>query len=114
MLWLTLFLTLLWPVVGTAAEPARVRIVLVGDSTVTDKGGWGGAFASLLKAPAMCVNLARSGSSSKSYYDQGHCQRALAQKRDYVLIQFGHNDQPGKGPQRETEPKTTYRTYLKK
>src|SRR5690606_7161682 len=31
---------------------------------------------------------------------------------DVVLIQFGHNDQPGKGPQRETDPQTTYRENL--
>ena len=30
-----------------------------------------------------------------------------------MLIQFGHNDQPGKGPERETDPATSYRDYLK-
>jgi lysophospholipase L1-like esterase len=29
-----------------------------------------------------------------------------------MLIQFGHNDMPGKGPERETDPKTTYRENL--
>ena len=29
-------------------------------------------------------------------------------KGDYYLIQFGHNDEPGKGPDRETDPATTY------
>src|SRR5262249_25705243 len=29
-----------------------------------------------------------------------------------VLIQFGHNDQPGKGPERETDPKTTFPEHL--
>ena len=33
--------------------------------------------------------------------------RASAAKGDYYLIQFGHNDQPGKGPERETDPATT-------
>jgi len=32
----------------------------------------------------------------------------------YVLIQFGHNDQPGKGPERETDPDTTYRANLER
>jgi lysophospholipase L1-like esterase len=36
----------------------------------------------------------------------------LAAKPDYVLIQFGHNDNPGKGPERETDPETTYRANL--
>jgi lysophospholipase L1-like esterase len=29
-----------------------------------------------------------------------------------VLIQFGHNDMPGKGPKRETDPATTYAENL--
>ena len=94
--------------------PAKVRIVLVGDSTVTDNAGWGAGFAKLLSDQAECLNHARGGASSKSYYDSGRWKRALATKPDYVLIQFGHNDQPGKGPERETDPATTYRDYLKK
>jgi pectinesterase len=56
----------------------------------------------------VCTNLARGGRSSKSYLAEGHWQKALALKGDYYLIQFGHNDQPGKGPERETDPATTY------
>ena len=33
-------------------------------------------------------------------------------KADYVLIQFGHNDVPGKGADRETVAETTYRENL--
>jgi len=109
---------------ATAAEPAprrtlgrvfgvkKVRVVLVGDSTVAEGSGWGPGFAGLLGPDAECVNLARSGRSSKSYVNEGHWKKALAQKPDYVLIQFGHNDMPGKGPDRETDPKTTYREYM--
>jgi lysophospholipase L1-like esterase len=100
---------------GVAAdEPARpkVRIVLVGDSTVIDDGGWGGAFAKLLGPDAECVNLAKSGRSSRSYRAEGHWQKALEQKPAYILIQFGHNDMPGKGPERETDPDTTFRENL--
>jgi lysophospholipase L1-like esterase len=99
---------ILLPPSHAADPPAKVRIVLVGDSTVTDKGGWGAAFARLLGSQAECVNLARSGSSTKSCLKQGDWKKALAQKPDYVLIQFGHNDMPGKGPERETDPMTTY------
>jgi len=91
---------------------AKVRIVLVGDSTVADGSGWGPAFAALVKPSAECLNRARGGRSSKSFYS-GYWQNALAEKPRYVLIQFGHNDQPGKGPARETDPQTTYREYLK-
>jgi lysophospholipase L1-like esterase len=97
-----------------AAEPVakKVRIVLAGDSTVTDKAGWGKAFAELLGPQAECVNHSYGGRSSKSYYDEGRWKEALAAKPDYVLIQFGHNDQPGKGPTRETDPNTTFRANL--
>ncbi len=96
---------------ATATE-GNVRIVLVGDSTVTDAGGWGAAFAKLLAPQVQCSNMARSGRSSKSYLNEGHWRKALEQKPDYILIQFGHNDMPGKGPERETDPDTTYQQYL--
>jgi len=106
--------TLLAVAPATAEEPkaAKLRIVLVGDSTVTDAAGWGKSFGELLTAEAECINRARGGSSSKSFYDKNYWKQALEQKPAYVLIQFGHNDQPGKGPDRETEPQTTYRDYL--
>jgi lysophospholipase L1-like esterase len=43
---------------------------------------------------------------------EGHWKKLLEARPDYVLIQFGHNDQPGKGPERETDPATTYREFL--
>ncbi len=97
-----------------AAEPARtkVRIALAGDSTVTDQSGWGLGFTARLGPDAECLNLARSGRSSRSYVSEGHWKKLLEAKPDYVLIQFGHNDQPGKGPDRETDPTTTYREFM--
>ncbi len=93
---------------NTVAAPNKPLIVLVGDSTVTDESGWGRGFKRFLADGAVCTNFARSGRSSKSYIAEGHWEKALAVKGDYYLIQFGHNDQPGKGPDRETEPATTY------
>lgn len=105
------------PLIGevrAAAPAAKVRIVLVGDSTVAESSGWGPGFMSLVKPSAECLNMAKGGRSSKNFYDSGLWKGALAAKPRYVLIQFGHNDQPGKGPARETDPQTTYRDYLKK
>jgi lysophospholipase L1-like esterase len=93
---------------------APVRIVLVGDSTVALGGGWGASFCSLLTPNVECINAAKNGRSSKSYYDEGLWKNALEQKPDYVLIQFGHNDMPGKGPERETDPETTYSANLRR
>jgi lysophospholipase L1-like esterase len=104
-----------FPTTSRAAEESTspgARIVLVGDSTVASGTGWGDAFARQLSPGVQCVNLGRGGRSSKSYRDEGHWQKALEAKPTWVLIQFGHNDQPGKGPERETDPKTTYRENL--
>ncbi|MGC3970711.1 MAG: GDSL-type esterase/lipase family protein [Pirellulales bacterium] len=101
---------------ASAAEPAApqaIKVVLVGDSTVTDTAGWGGAFGELLQPPAVCVNHAKGGASTKSYYASNLWKAALAEKPDYLFIQFGHNDMPGKGPHRETDAATTYRENLK-
>ena len=43
---------------------------------------------------------------------RGRWEKALALKGDYYLIQFGHNDQPGKGVDRETDPATTYPQFM--
>jgi pectinesterase len=96
---------------SSVAAQQRVRIVLVGDSTVTDDSGWGAGFK--LHAPgADVVNTAANGRSSKSFSTEGRWADALAKRGDYYLIQFGHNDEPGKGPERETDPKTTYRENM--
>jgi lysophospholipase L1-like esterase len=88
------------------------KIVLVGDSTVSPKTGWGDAFVQLLGPGVQGVNMALGGRSSKSYRDEGHWQKVLDAKPNWVLIQFGHNDAPGKGPLRETDAKTTFRENL--
>jgi len=92
--------------------PAATRIVLVGDSTVNDQGGWGPGFRGSFGPGVEVTNLALNGRSSKSFRDEGAWAPAIAAKPDYILIQFGHNDGPGKGPERETDPKTTYRENL--
>lgn len=89
----------------------KVRIILVGDSTVTDDKGWGPGFESFLTDRAECINVARGGRSSKSFIKEGLWTEALALKGDYYLIQFGHNDEPGKG-ERTTDPDTTYRGFM--
>lgn len=104
---------------AVGAEPVApaagtVRIVLVGDSTVTDASGWGSGFKKLLTGKAECINTAAGGRSSKSFINEGRWKKALDLKPDYVLIQFGHNDQPGKGPERETDPDSTYPEWMGK
>jgi len=89
-----------------------VRVVLVGDSTVNDEGGWGSGFRGWFGKGVEVVNLARNGRSSKSFRDEGLWAPAVAGKPDYIVIQFGHNDGPGKGADRETDPQTTFRENM--
>ena len=81
--------------------------------SVATKSGWGDGFATFLTPGAECVNWARGGRSSKSFINEGWWKKALAEKPDYVLIQFGHNDQPGKGD-RSTDPNSDFRDYLQR
>jgi lysophospholipase L1-like esterase len=102
------------PVQAGTHPAARIRIVLVGDSTVNNGGGWGSAFCEFMTPNVECINLARNGRSSKSYYEEGLWQDVLSRHPDYILIQFGHNDMPGKGPARETDPDTTYAANMRR
>ena len=96
------------------------KIVLVGDSTAAVGSGWGPSFCAFrVTSAAACVNLARGGRSSGSYRAEGSWDLALAEMRTpgyseiWVLIQFGHNDQPGK-PGRSTDLKTEFPANLRR
>lgn len=90
------------------------RIALIGDSTVADYNterttmrGWGQLLPSQRQgAGGEVINRAAGGRSSKSFAREGRWQQVLSlePRPDYVLIQFGHNDVTGKGPERETLP----------
>src|SRR4051794_21743394 len=68
--------------------PPRVRIALVGDSTVTSQAGWGDGFIARLSDRAEVANLSAGGRSSMSFVDEGRWKRCLESRPDYVLIQF--------------------------
>jgi lysophospholipase L1-like esterase len=111
---------------GPVAAPPEVRkitaskVILVGDSTTAVMGGWGPSFCGYHVTSFMaCVNLARGGRSSGSYFAEGSWDLALSEMRTpgyknvWVLIQFGHNDQPGK-PGRSTDLKTEFPANLRR
>ena len=96
-----------------STRPAgKIRIVLAGDSTTAVGSGWGPGFVKCLDADVECINLARGGRSSKSFINEGLWKKCLDLNPDYVLIQFGHNDQPGHPPERATDPDTSYRQFM--
>ncbi len=94
---------------GESSAQGRSTIYLAGDSTVTDDAGWGKGFQAVLD----CTNLAKGGRSSRSYRSEGWWDKCLAAKPNYLLIQFGHNDQPGKGPERESAADGDFRKHLR-
>jgi lysophospholipase L1-like esterase len=96
---------------------APVRIILVGDSTVAPRNGWGPGFCDDVTTQVSCVNLAKNGRSSSSFRSEGLWTVVMDQLRSgsnptYVLIQFGHNDQPGK-PGRSTDLATEFPANLR-
>lgn len=91
--------------IAPASEP-KIKIVLVGDSTVQDSSGWGLGFREFIDTNKVeLINTARGGRSSMSFMKEGRWTNALALKADYYLIQFGHNNEPGK-PGRSTDMAT--------
>ncbi|HEY4382152.1 MAG TPA: GDSL-type esterase/lipase family protein [Acidobacteriaceae bacterium] len=98
---------------ATIPLPKTTRVVLSGDSTVNHTTGWGTAFCERLASDVECFNSSRNGRSAKSYREQGLWNRALAVHPDYILIQFGANDGPGKGPLLETIPETTFSDFMR-
>jgi lysophospholipase L1-like esterase len=107
--------------VRAAVKPIRPsKIVLVGDSTTQVGSGWGGAFcADHVTSFLACINLARGGRGTFDYRAEGSWAVALGEMRvpnyvhTYVLIQFGHNDQPGK-PGRSTDLATEFPANLRR
>ncbi|NVM76177.1 lysophospholipase L1-like esterase [Duganella sp. SG902] len=99
---------------GVHAADKPVRFILVGDSTMASNSGYGDAFCARVNRANTCINLAKGGRSSGSFRAEGRWDEvegllrgSAAYRATYVLIQFGHNDQPGK-PGRSTDLKTEF------
>ena len=101
-------------------EPADVPTVyLAGDSTVTDQpAGPGASWGQMLPrffGPGIAVaNHAQSGETLKSFLTALRLDKILSTLRagDWLMIQFGHNDEKAQWPQTYAEAGTTYRAYL--
>ena len=118
---LAIFLSLLAMLaIAKSAEPAKLTIVIIGDSTVCDYPaehacrGWGQFIAEHFKDSVRVANHAASGRSTKSFIAEGRWKRALGEKPDFVLIQFGHNDSHAKGRPEATDAAGDYRDFLRR
>jgi lysophospholipase L1-like esterase len=94
-------------------------VFLIGDSTVSNfsppdpRNGWGQVIDPYFKPEVTVMNFARSGRSSKSFFEEGAWTPVAAAVKpgDYVFIQFGHNDEK-RDAERGTDPFGSYQEYL--
>jgi lysophospholipase L1-like esterase len=95
-------------------------LFLLGDSTVTDQrwedgASWGQMLTRFFKPGIAVANHAESGETLKSFVTGLRFAKVLSQLKegDWVLLQFGHNDQKRQWPQTYVEAGTTYRAWLR-
>ncbi|WP_369245710.1 rhamnogalacturonan acetylesterase [Streptomyces sp. R41] len=106
-----------------APSPRRHRtLYIAGDSTAAQKyadaapeTGWGMALPFFLGNDLPVANHAVNGRSSKSFIDEGRLDTILEAiaPGDFLIVQFGHNDEKSADPTRYTEPWTTYQDHLR-
>ena len=113
---------MLSPIALCADAPRTpVRIVIVGDSTVAKyppkdaKRGWGQFIEEhFRKGSVEVIDLAAPGRSTKTFIQEGRWKNALAEKPNYVLIQFGHNDSHAPSKPEATDPSADYKAFLRR
>ena len=108
----------------TAADKERTTtIFMIGDSTMANKDiskgkkerGWGMALQCFFDDNIVIDNHAVNGRSSLSFINEGRWDAVLKKIKpgDYVIIQFGHNDEKPKAD-RHTDPGSTFDYNLAK
>lgn len=118
-------LFILFFAIGISISCTKIKetnIWMIGDSTMAAKNanrypesGWGVAMADYVVDKVTVRNHAASGRSTLSFINEGRW-KAVAdslKKGDYVIIQFGHNDQKNK-PEVYADAYGTFKMYLKK
>jgi len=107
---------------GPVADRAVATIFMIGDSTMADKPlvpadperGWGQMLPLYFTGEVRIENFALNGRSSRSFRDEGHWQRVVDRIRpgDYVIIQFGHNDEKIESAERYASARGFFRDNL--
>ena len=101
----------------SASDRNVTTIFVIGDSTAAQKDisggkqerGWAMALACYFDDNIRVDNHAVNGRSSLSFFNEGRWQKVLDSMKpgDYVIIQFGHNDEKPKAD-RHTDPGSTF------
>lgn len=118
-----LLIALLAVIIMTSSSHRPTTIFIIGDSTAANKDisgdkqerGWGMVLQGFLTEKVVVDNHAMNGRSSKSFIDEGRWDAVVKriQPGDYVIIQFGHNDEKS-GEARHTDPGTTFDANLRR
>jgi len=96
-------------------EKKKIKIFLAGDSTMSIKEtkaypetGWGMPFVYFWDSTVTVVNRAKNGRSTKTFISEGLWKSIYdeAGAGDYVIIQFGHNDESKDKGERYATPDT--------
>ena len=99
-----------------------MKIFICGDSTAasyraeeTRMAGWGQVLGEYLPGVTI-VNLAMAGRSTRTFLNENRLQPAAEQGEpgDLMLIQFAHNDENEKKPERYAAPWTEYAENLRR
>jgi lysophospholipase L1-like esterase len=104
-------------------EKKNITFWLCGDSTMSIKDkkaypetGWGMPFVFFWDSTVTVENLARNGRGTSSFRNEGTWKQVMdrAKEGDYVVVQFGHNDEvPTKETYtNETEFKKNLKQYV--
>ena len=89
------------------------RVFMAGDSTMSIKEikdypetGWGMPFSYFFNDNIIVENRAKNGRSTNSFIAEGRWQKIVDELKsgDYVIIEFGHNDQSKHKTDRYTSP----------
>ena len=101
------------------APPAPITVYLIGDSTMSMKAvkaypetGWGMPFAHFFDETVTVDNRAMNGRSTKTFLTENRWQPIAdnLHEGDYVLIQFGHNDEVA--TKKSYTPESAYKENL--
>jgi len=106
-----------------ATQQKTTTIFIIGDSTAANKDisggkqerGWGMALQCYFDDNIVVDNHAVNGRSSLSFINEGRWDKVLEKMKpgDYVIIQFGHNDEKPQAD-RHTDPGSTFDYNLAK
>ena len=100
----------------------KIKVWMIGDSTMCEYSaerspmtGWGMPFAGFFDSTVVINNRAKGGRSTRTFISENRWQPIAdsIQQGDYVLIQFGHNDEAREEKYKDRyTPVADYKTNL--